>query len=109
MVSTRVFNKQLINMQNPLRPDLKIKKFSNPEKTFVTKRYVIENEKDLKKTLKSFPQLDNNFMGVAANWEKALNEGRIILVSDESWAGFPTYCFESDQNSTHPSSLIRVK
>lgn len=96
-------------MENPKRPELKIRQFSNPEKTFVTNRYVIENEEDLKKTLESFPQLSNNTFKVAENWKRSLDEGRILLITDEHpMSGFPTYCFESTKDSTHVNSLIRL-
>jgi hypothetical protein len=90
------------------RPNLKIAKFTNPNQTFITERYVVENEEDLKLLLAEFPQLDNNAMGVAGNWQQALDEGRILLITDESWIGYPTYQFESPVGSTHPSCLIRV-
>lgn len=90
------------------RDNLKIRKFTNPNQTFITERYVIENKEDLKKTLGEFPQLNNNFMGVESSWKEALAEGRTILVTDESWAGFPTYQFESPEGETHPSCLIRI-
>lgn len=91
------------------RLNLKIRKFTNPNKTFVTERYVVENETDLELLLQEFPQLDNDFMGVESNWRRALLEGRILLITDESISGYPTYCFESPADSTHPSSLIRIE
>lgn len=96
-------------MENPKRTDLKIMQFTNPQKDFITKRYVVENKNDLKEILKSFPQLNDNFMNVAKTWEESIDEGRVILVSDEHpISGFPTYCYESPKESTHLESLIRV-
>lgn len=90
------------------RNNLKTHKFTDPDKTFITERYVIENEEDLKKVIKTF-KLNNDFLGIESNWRSALGEGRIILVTDEHpITNFPTYCFESQKDSTHPSSLIRI-
>lgn len=91
------------------RPTLKIRKFTNPEKSFVTERYVVENHEDLEKLLAEFPQLNTNMFNVMTNWKEAINEGRTLLITDEHhMTGFPTYCFESDKNSDHPNSMIRI-
>lgn len=91
------------------RPNLKIAQFTNPAQTFITERYVVENEQDLELLLTEFPQLDNNFMGVATNWRNALDRGDILLITDESISGYPTYQYESPKGSTHPGSLIRIE
>ena len=90
------------------RTNLKIRKFTNPAKKFITERYVVENNADLKALLKEFPQLDNNPFNIVTTWKSALKEKRTLLITDESVAGYPTYCFEYKPDNTHPASLIRI-
>ena len=89
------------------RPNLRIEKFTNLEKSFTTERYVVETKKELKALLKEFPQLNNNFMKIQETWEGMINEGRILLITDESIAGFPTYRFE-DKGKPDAHTLIRI-
>lgn len=91
------------------RPNLKIGKFTNPEGSFITERYLVENKQDLNALLKEFPQLDRNPLGIVTNWKEALQQGRTLLITDESMAGYPTYQFESPKEHNHPGSLIRVE
>lgn len=91
------------------RPHLKIRKFTNPERTFITERYVVENKEDLTLLLKEFPQLDRNPLKIVSNWKEALKEKRTLLITDESWAGFPTYQFESPTGTEYAGSLIRIE
>lgn len=90
------------------RPHLKTGKFTNPEKSFITERYIVQNNADLKALLKEFPQLKGDPLSVVSNWKDALLEGRILLITDESVIGYPTYQFESPEGSEHPGSLIRI-
>ena len=94
------------------RRNLKIGVFTSPQSGNVEiERYVIENEADLKALVKEFPQLKGlpKNINLVDNWKRDLKEGYIILVTDESRIGLPTYCFENTTGSTHPSSFNRVK
>lgn len=67
-------------------------------------KYVIENLDDLK----AYTKVINVPTIVVNNWTNSLNEGRIIIATDPSWIGYPTYCFES-KDMSHPSNYVRVK
>ena len=71
-------------------------------------RYVIENEADLNAFSKKYPQIKN--LHVYDNIKNSLIEGYIILFTDaHQLSGFPTYCFESKPENTHPSSIHRLR
>lgn len=70
-------------------------------------RYVIENESDLSAFFTKFPKSRKMLLN---DMLRSLSDGLIIIATDEHWmSGHPTYCFESPEGSTHPSSFIRVK
>lgn len=69
-------------------------------------RYVIENEEDVNAFFEKFEKAKRV---MKKDFFQCLSEGHIIIATDEVWSGYPTYCFESPEGSTHPSSFIRVK
>ena len=74
---------------------------SSNEKPF-TKRYVIENEEDLKKFIKVFDKMNlkESFIDPIT---KIVERGGVVLLSDpHGMSGFNTYCTE------HHEDLIRV-
>ncbi len=87
--------------------NLKIGLFASMDTTHNFERYVIENNEDLLAYKKEFPQI-NNF-NIFENFKTAINEGRIIVATDEHhMSGYPTYCFES-KDFHHSSSIVRIK
>ena len=66
------------------------------------KRYVIEDLKDLNKFFKAFKGFD--ILNVKENLINALNEGRVILLTDpHPLSGVNTYCYQ------HPKGLMIEK
>lgn len=80
------------------KPTMGVKKFEH---------YIIENETDLEafdEAMGGLPKIMTNPM------RKCLSEGRVLLATDVNrLSGYPTYCFESSKDNTHPQSLHRVK
>lgn len=62
-----------------------------PDKPKV-KRYVVENKNDLNKFLKVFPNL-KSITSVVETLKKYLKEGKTIILTDNTIAGLPSYCF----------------
>jgi hypothetical protein len=89
--------------------DLKHGLFTSPQSGSVQfKRYIIENVEDLNKFREKYPQID--MLNIYNNMLDSINEGSIVLATDDNhFTGMPTYCFESSENDTHPSSIHRVK
>lgn len=76
--------------------------------TMELERYVVENEDDLNAFREKFPQI--NMLQIYNNLKNSLAQGYIIILTDaHKFSGFPTYCFESKPDNTHPSSMHRVK
>ncbi len=70
-------------------------------------RYVVESLTDLENYIKKFPKIKS--VGLDDTIKKYLNKGKIILLTDTTFSGFPSWCTESEKTNTHPSSFHRVK
>ena len=68
-------------------------------------RYVIENQSDVDKFFEIF-SIAIKFM--KSNFETSLKDGMIIIATDLTVSGFPSYCFESNDLS-HPSNFVRIE
>ena len=91
-------------------PKLKQAMFTSPQsKDNQFPMYVIETKADADVYAKNFPQIKKSFTKMYENIISSINEGYIVLATDETISGYPTYCFENTTNSTHPSSFNRIK
>lgn len=91
-----------------LHKKLKSAFFTSPQYNGeVFERYLVENETDLKKFFKTFPQSRKMMEG---NLLKSLKEGYTIILTELTISGFNSYCFETkiqEGSKIHPSSFIR--
>jgi hypothetical protein len=88
--------------------DLKHGLFTSPQSGSIQfKRYIIENVEDLNKFREKYPQI--NMLNVYNDILKDMENGKIVLATDDNFTGMPTYCFESAIGNDHPSSIHRVK
>jgi hypothetical protein len=89
--------------------DLKQGFFTSPQSGSTQfKRYIIEDVNDLNKFREKFPKI--NQLNMYNQMFKSLESGMVVLATDEHpMTRMPTYCFESNKDSLHPSSIHRVK
>lgn len=97
-------------MSKLLFKHLKSGVYTSPQTNDVQhERYIVENEADLVAYAKCFPAIKVKPFNMYNNLLESLKEGRIIILTDTTQSGFPSYCFENTTNDTHPNSFNRVK
>lgn len=72
-------------------------------------RYVIESIEDLNAYAEAFPII-TKVGNVYNSMAESIAKGKTVIATDSHpLSGFPTWCYESPQGSTHPSSMLRIK